>query len=91
MRPRYGDPTLRGPPTEKPVLDDGLGDDTSGCHCVAESLVVAQVLLGAGLGEVGDRVLEAVSGAQVRGDGDPVAKTVVGVTARRRSGPGPGS
>jgi hypothetical protein len=43
---------------------------SDGCH---EFLVVALVLVGVALGEVGDRLVERVAAAEVSGDGDRVA------------------
>jgi hypothetical protein len=43
------------------LLDAGLGNDTSGLCCTGELGVVADVLFGAGLGKVGDGVVEAVT------------------------------
>src|SRR5664279_1252266 len=62
--PQWRAPTYR--------LDAGLGDDTSGLGCTGQFCVVAGVLFGAGLGKVGDGVLEAVALAEVGGDGDPI-------------------
>src|ERR1019366_2717608 len=68
-------PTIRYLPcrrTSTAVLDAGLGHDTSGRGCAGQFCVVADVLFGAGLGKVGDGVIEAVALAEVGGDGDPI-------------------
>ena len=58
--------------------------DPAGVHRLAQRVVVPLVLLGVGVGEVGDGAVEDVAGAQVRGDGDAVA----GARVRARQHPG---
>jgi hypothetical protein len=57
-----------------PALSSDAFDclESSGADRVGEGLVVAFVLVGVGLGEVGDRLVEGVALAQVGGDRDRV-------------------
>src|SRR6188472_3725589 len=58
----------------------------SGTDRVHELLVVLLVLIGVPLGEVGDRFVERVAVAQVRGDGDRVTRPGVGPRQRPPAG-----
>ena len=52
--------------------DPGDGFHRAFSDSLLESGVVPFVLVGVGLGELGDRSVECVSGAEVRGEGDAV-------------------
>ena len=56
----------------------GLADEATGADRIDQGLVVALVLVGVGGGEVGDRPVEGVAGAEVGGDRDPVPGAGVG-------------
>ena len=78
-----------------PVLQAGLCSDPARVHGLDEGVVVAFVLVGVGLGELDEGPVEDVAGAEVGGDGDPVAGAGVGPgqrvaaqSARRRPSSG---
>jgi hypothetical protein len=57
------------------ALEDG---ELPGPDCRDELLIIALVLVGVALGEVGDRLVECIAIAEVLGDGDWVAGPGVG-------------
>ena len=65
-------------PTTPPPLQARLDGNPPCRRRLLERLVVALVLVGIGLGELGDGPVEGGAGAQVAGDGDPVAGAGVG-------------
>src|SRR4051794_1556493 len=70
------------------------GSDAALCRDAAllfgldEGVVVPVVLVGVGLGELDERLVEGVAGAEVGGDGDAVAGA--GVSTNKRPGTEPG-
>ena len=61
--------------------------EPAGADRFGERLVVPLVLVGVALGEVGDRLVEPVLLAEVRGDGDRVARSGVGPGQRLTAEP----
>src|SRR5215470_17486670 len=80
--PRCACGPLRGGPVRAGSSDPDLGLDPAAGDRLGEGGVVALVLVGVCLGELHDRPVEGVGGAEVRRDGDPVAGT--GVRAGQR-------
>ena len=54
--------------------------------CLLELVVIALVLVGVGLGEVGDGAVEGVAAAEVGGDSDAVAGACMGAGERPAAG-----
>src|SRR5664280_1178077 len=84
-----GASVVRPPGVERSVprrwsLQTGLRLDPSAGNGLLEGFVVALVLVGVGLGELGNGLVEGGPGPEVRGDGDAVAGS--GVAPGQRLG-----
>src|SRR4051812_11125631 len=62
--------------------DPALGWDAAVLFRLNQRVVVALVLVGVGLGELGDGAVEGVVGAEVGGDGDAIAGAGMGAGER---------
>jgi hypothetical protein len=78
---QFGQPTLLSPiglahrDRRRRALSNALDRcESSGADRLGRGLVVAVVLVGVALGEVGDRLVEAVTLAEIRGDRDRVSR-----------------